>query len=162
MAKKQFDVIHAVSIFIFLVVSSLMTSTYASDMRAIELTDGTVIAGEIVSLSNGVYTVKSVSLGTIQIGDSKIRAIRAKGSRNSPGAAGDEAKSLQEKIMGNGEIMSIIQGLQSDQDLQEILRDPEIMKAVQAGDISALASNPKFIKLLDKKEIQQIRNKISQ
>ncbi|HAM53296.1 MAG TPA: hypothetical protein DCP92_22330 [Nitrospiraceae bacterium] len=139
-----------------------MTAARASEMRRIELTDGTVITGEIVSLSNGVYTVKSASLGTIQIQESKILTIGAKGSLGSSGTAGDQVKSLQEKMIGDSEVMSLIQALQNDKDLQEILRDPEIMKAVQAGDISALAANPKFMKLLNKQTIQQIKNKVSQ
>ena len=161
MLKRQFSVIYAVSVSIFLALSVIVTAVHASEMREIELTDGTVIAGEIVSLSNGIYTVRSASLGTIQIQESKISTIRAKGSLGSPGAAGDQVRSLQEKMLGDGEIMSIVQALQSDQDLQEILSDSEIMKAVQAGDISALMANPKFMKLLNKQEIQQIKNKIS-
>ncbi len=161
MFKRQFAPFHAVLFAIFLALSVVATAARASGIREIELVDGTVIAGQIVSLSNGVYTVRSDSLGTVQIPESKVRTIRAKGSPGSPAASGDQVRSLQERMMGDGEIMSLIRTLQNDPDVQEILRDPEIMKAVQAGDISALMANPKFLKLLNNQSIQQIKNKIS-
>ncbi len=162
MFKREFTLIYAVLVPIFLTLSVFVTMAHASEIREIELTDGTVIAGEIVSLSNGVYTVRSVSLGTLQIPESNIRTIRAKGSLGSHGAAGDQVKSLQEKMTGDVEVMSIIQALQNDQDLKEVMRDPEILKAAKEGDISALMANPKFMKLLNKQAIGQIKNKISQ
>ena len=137
-----------------------ISSVLASEMRQIELTDGSVISGEIVSLSKGVYTVRSETLGTLQIRESKIRTIRTKG----PGRedTGDQARSVQQMMMGDSDVMSMVKSLQSDPDFQEILRDPEVIKAAQAGDIAALMTNPKFMKLLNKQAVQQIKNKISQ
>ena len=137
-----------------------ISSVLASEMREIDLIDGSVISGEIVSLSKGVYTVRSGALGTIQIRESKIRAIRTKG----PGRqdTGDQVNSVEQKMIGDADIMSMVKSLQSDPDFQAILQDPEVVKAVQAGDIAALMANPKFMKLLNKQAVQQIKNKISQ
>ena len=137
-----------------------ISSVLASEMREIDLIDGSVISGEIVSLSKGVYTVRSGALGTIQIRESKIRAIRTKG----PGRqdTGDQVNSVEQKMIGDADIMSMVKSLQSDPDFQAILQDPEVVKAVQASDIAALMANPKFMKLLNKQAVQQIKNKISQ
>ena len=137
-----------------------ISSVLASEMREIELTDGSVISGQIVSLSKGVYTVRSASLGTIQIRESKIRVIRTKG----PGRedAGDQVNSIQQKMVGDADIMSMVKSLQSDPDFQEVLKDPEVIKAVQAGDIAALMANPKVMQLLNKQAVQRIKDKISQ
>jgi hypothetical protein len=69
-------------------------------------------------------------------------------------------KSLQDKMMNDGEIMDMIKSLQNDRDFQKILEDPEVMKAVNSGDIAALTANPGFMKLLDNKTVQDIQNKV--
>jgi len=133
----------------------------AAEMREIELTDGTIVTGEIVSLTGGVYTVRSATLGTLRIEESNIRTIRLKDSVGSSAHTGGEVMSLQNRMMSDGEIMNMIQGLQNDPEFQEILQDPEIMKAVQAGDITALVANPKFMRLLDNQAVKDIKDKIT-
>ena len=151
-------------------VSIAAASASAGDIREVELTDGSVITGEVLSLTNGVYTVKSETLGTMKIGESKIRAIREKdhgaagsaqsGPTGSPASSNVPVKSLQDKMMNDGEIMDMIKSLQNDRDFQKILEDPEVMKAVNSGDIAALMANPGFMKLLDSKAVQDIQNKV--
>jgi hypothetical protein len=167
-------------ILIFIAIAAAATLVYGAEIREIELTDGSVIAGEIVSLSGDIYTVRSATLGTIQIEESKVRSIRKKSSTsnvgdlasptkslqdktlNNPDTAGDPAgqiKSLQDKMSNDPEIMPMIQSLQDDPDFQAILQDPEIMKAVQNGDLMTLMGNPQFMKLLNKQTVQEIKNK---
>lgn len=148
-------------VLIFLALAVAATIAKAAETREIELTDGSVITGEVVSLSRGVYTVRSATLGTIKIEESKVRIIRSKGSTGNAGDNEGQVKSLQDKMMSDGEIINMVRSLQNDPDVQKILRDPEIMKAVQAGDISALMANPEFMKLLNKQAVQDIKNKIT-
>lgn len=147
---------------IFLALSAAATLVNAAEIREIELTDGSVITGEVVSLSAGVYTIRSAALGTLQVEESKVRTIRSKGSSNTTGDTAGQLKSLQEKMMSDGEVMNTIQSLQNDPDFQKILEDPEIMKAVQAGDINALMANPRFMELTNKPAVQEIGKRMSQ
>lgn len=147
---------------IFLAVSATTTLVNAAEIREIELTDGSVINGEIVSLSGGVYTIRSAALGAVQIEESKVRTIRSKGSSSNTGDTAGQLKSLQEKMTSDGEVMNTIQSLQNDPDFQKILEDPEIMKAVQAGDINALMANPRFKELINKPAVQEIGKRMSQ
>jgi hypothetical protein len=132
----------------------------AAETREIELTDGSVITGEVLSLSRGIYTVRSATLGTLRIEASDIRVIRLKGSA-APGDVGGRVRSLEDKMLGDREIMDAIRALQNDPDIQKILQDPEIMKAVQTGDIAALMRNPEFMKLLNKQTLQDINKKLA-
>ncbi len=145
---------------VILVLFALAAAANAAETREIELTDGSVITGEVLSLSEGIYTVRSATLGTLRIEASNIRVIRLKGSADL-GDAGGRVRPLEDKMSGDREIMDAIRALQNDPDIQKILQDPEIMKAVQAGDIAALMRNPEFMKLLNKRALQDINKKVA-
>jgi hypothetical protein len=158
---------------ILFAVSLAVCTAYAGEVKEIELNDGTVITGEIVSLNNGVYTIKSESLGTIKLTESKVRTIRMKGPAMVPGVqntwqqtphsadANAQAQSLQQKMMNDKEVMEKIHSLENDPEFQKILQDPEVMRAVNSGDVAALTANPQFMKLLNNRTVQEIKNKVA-
>ena len=149
---------HLILILFFLSVVFL-GQAFAGETKTFELLDGSIITGEIISFSDGIFTLKSEVLGTVRIEESKIRTIR---SRKNGGVAGDEVLALQEKMMGNEEIFAMILSLQNDPEFRAILQDPEIMSAVSSGDINALLSNQKFLKLLENPAIQDIEKMIEE
>ncbi len=135
----------------------------AGGLREIELRDGSIITGDVVSLSNGIYTIKSDSLGTVRIEESKINVIRPKSSAQGAGAmqsAAGEVRSIQTRMMNDQEVLGLIKSLQNDPDFKKILEDPDILKAVNDGDIPALMANPKFSKLLNNSTVQEIQKKV--
>lgn len=73
-----------------------------------------------------------------------------------------ERKTLEESITSDQQIMQMIFSLQNDPDVQELLQDAGIMEAVGSGDISTLMSNPKFRKILENPDIQQIQRRVGQ
>lgn len=148
-------------ILVFLALTAAASVVNAAETQEIELSDGSVITGEVVSLSGGIYTVRSATLGTLRIEASKIRVIRLQGSAGPSDAAGGQVKSLENKMLGDSEIMDVIRVLQDDPDLQKILQNPEIMRAVQTGDIAAFMRNPEFMKLLNKQAVQDINKKLA-
>lgn len=150
---------YIVAVILIILALSAATMVNAAETREIELTDGSVITGEVVSLSGGIYTVRSAALGTLRIEASSIRVIRLRGA--APSNYGCQAKSFEDRMLGDSEIMDLIHALQNDPDLQKILQDPEIMKAVQAFDIDTLMRNPEFMKLLNKQSVQDINKKLT-
>ncbi len=152
----------------FLLLSLSYLTASAGEVREIELTDGSTITGEVLSLSSGIYTIKSDILGTLRIEETKIRAIRATlppasnggGLASSATVSTGEMKSLQAKMLSDKEIMSLIQSLENDPDFKKILDDPEIMKAVNEGDFAALSANPRFMKLLNNTTVKEIEKKV--
>ena len=158
------------SVFIFFVLILLSAGLYAGEYNEIGLIDGSTIYGEIVSFNAGVYTIKSRSLGTLKVAESDIREIRVnsanKKTMNPAGpdnvSIDSEIQALQKGMQNDQEIMAIISSLQNDPDFQKIMSDPDILNAVNSGDIAALISNPKFMSLLNNQEIQDIQKKLTQ
>ena len=162
--------IRFIAICFFLAAGLAVCTAYAGEMKELELNDGTVITGEIVSLDDGVYTVKSESLGTIKLAESRVRTIRTKGSPKGSGEqnasqqnadANAQAQALQQKMMNDKEIMDKIRSLENDPEFQKILEDPEVMRAVNSGDVAALMANPQFLKLMNNRTVQEITNKVA-
>ena len=110
---------------------SLVEQTGFLEFREVELNDGSVICGEIVSVKGGIYTLKSSTLGTVKIEESKIRFIRFEPSFKTKGKQRDSEQTpteaqvqvLQQLIMGDKEIISMILSLLNDPEVQKILED---------------------------------------
>ena len=152
----------------FFILMTFSCNAFAGQLSEIELVDGGVIFGEIISHSDGVYIVRSNSLGTLKVKESEIRLIRLK-SRSSTekkivstpgGSVSPDIQALQKSMMNDKEIMGLVLSLQKDPKMQELLKDPDVMKAINSGDITTLMSNPKFIELLSNPEIQEIQKKV--
>ena len=141
-----------------LLIFLFVQNTTAGEVQVIELTDGSTITGEVLSLNNGVYVVKSESLGTVKLEESTVRAIHSKSSGTNASVA-QQTRAIQDKMMNDKEIMGLIQSLQNDPEFKKILENPEIMKAVNEGNISALTSNPQFMNLLNNATVKDIQQK---
>ena len=158
------------SVLIFFVLCLFSAGLYAGEYSEIDLIDGSTIYGEIISFNAGVYTVKSSSLGTLKVAESDIREIRVNSAnpknRDSAGqekaSIDSEIQALQTVMQNDQDIMAIILSLQDDPEFQKIISDPDILNALNSGDITALISNPKFMSLLNNQKIQQIQKKLTQ
>jgi len=146
---------------LLLVITS--SSAYAGEVQRIELRDGSVMNAEVISMHNGVYTLKSPSLGELRVNATQVQSISSLHMPASQaGSANINLNQVQSKLKANPDTKNLITGLQNDPDMQAILSDPEIMKAIQNGDYAALANNPKFQKLMNNPKIKQITGSVTQ
>lgn len=143
----------------------LASSVLASP--TIELKDGSRIQGEIQSIDNGVYTVHSSSIGTVHVAQSNIvRIIYSGDSSNAAGTSGKSSargdslthdiQQLQTGLAQDPAAVQSIMSLQSDPQIQAILSDPAIMKAIQEGDYTSLLGNPKIQALENNEQLKQL------
>lgn len=143
----------------------------AADIRNIELTDGSVVTGEIVSFSNGIYTIKTESLGILHISSAGIRAITSKpaqpGTETGPGASSpynpkftSGVKDLQQRMLNDPALLKLIMALQDDPEFKQALQDPEILEAIKTGDTGKLGSNPVIQQLLNNPALLEIYKKV--
>ncbi|WP_028315897.1 hypothetical protein [Desulfatibacillum aliphaticivorans] len=167
---------------VFFILALFAGAAFAGMVSEFQLTDGTVLRGEIIAHSGRVYSIRSKTLGVIRVHESKITSISSQ-NPSSGGVAGSsqtssytgstsstygasssggdaqvvkQSQALQRQMMSNPNIMNEIMSLSSDPEIMEILADPEIMNAVSSGDINTLMANPKFMKLLSHPKMQQI------
>ena len=162
--KRTYNIL----IFLTMLLAISICTTHAGEPAEVELVDGSIVYGEIVSLKNGVYTIDSDSMGSLKISKSKIKSIRFKSQgvnkdvrENSQTTdKSSDIQGIQKSLLADQDIFEIILSLQDDPKVQEILNDPETMRAVQSGDLQSLMSNPKFMELLNHPKIKAINKKV--
>jgi hypothetical protein len=152
---------------------ALNAVAYCGQLSKIELADGSVINGEIVTLVNGVYTIKNTAtFGEIKVGSEKISKIETANPALPDSAASliDQANNPNQSqvstygqaLMKNPENAAIVTGLAKDPALRELANDPELQAAAKKGDIQALLKNPKFMDIVNSPEIQESLKKLKQ
>ncbi len=152
----------------------LCGSAFAGEVREIVLSDGSVITAEILSFTDGVYTLRSDMMGKIIVEDEKVKEIRKKSAgsaaQKQSGAIpviqglnlnGLDFQSIQESVTGNPKLMGIVTSLENDPDVQKIMADPELMEAVRSGDLGTLLTRPEFLRLLENPKVQGIGRELA-
>jgi hypothetical protein len=133
----------------------------------LELKDGSRIQGEIQSIEKGVYTVLSPSIGTVHVAQSNIvRIVYSDDVSNAAGSSGKSSarddtvtrdiQQLQASLAQDPTAVQAIMNLQSDPQIQAVLSDPAIMKAIQDGDYTSLLGNPKIQALESNEQLKQL------
>lgn len=149
----------------FLCLGLMAQAVYAGESSVIELKDGSVISGEVVSFDGSTWIIRSASMGRLEIEASRVVSIKrqtspgrqpATGASTGNQAGSDQIQSMQRSIMADEQLMTMIMRLQNDPEVQATLQDPDIMKAVEAGDMNALLANPQFRRLMENAKIKEI------
>jgi hypothetical protein len=149
----------------FLYLCLMGQGAFAGEPSVVELKDGSIIAGEVVSFDGNTWVIESPSMGRLKIESAKVVSIRSqttagqapiRGTATGNQVNAAEMKAMQQSLMANERLMTLIMNLQDDPEVQAILQDPAIMQAVNKGDMNALLANPKFKKLMENDEIKAI------
>lgn len=146
------------------------TAAYCGQLSKIELTDGSVINGELVSYTNGVYTINAPNLGEVKVAGEKVSKIQTADSalpsttisplEQASYPNGSQVAAYQQTLMKNPENVAIVTGLIKTPSLQEMANDPDLQAAAKKGDIQALMKNPKFMEMVNSPEIQEAVQKL--
>lgn len=145
----------------FFVAISLLGSAavQAGPLQDIELSDGSVVRAEVVSMDNGRYVLRSETLGRIEMPAANIRSIAsgkapAQASTVSPNTV--QIDGIRKSIINDPEAMNKIQSLQGDPVVQNILNDADTMRAISAGDLGTLMNDPKIKALMQHSTVQEL------
>ncbi len=148
---------------------ALPLAAYCQQESRIELTDGSVINGEIASFVNGVYTINTSTFGQIKIETEQVARIESVNpsvnslgnsprQMSNPPATGFDA--YKEKVLSNPDNTTVITGLATDPQIQALAQDPQVMEAAKSGDIQALMKNKKFMDIVNNPELQKEMDKL--
>ena len=151
------------SIFLFLWVVS--SASHAGVVSQIKLVDGSVIQAEIISFSNGVYKLRSESLGTISVEEKRVQSIIPNKSQISGTPAqletadplvGQKVQGLQQKLTSDPKTMEMLLDLGNDPSMIGVLNDKDLMRAIQQGNLSTVIKNPKIQKLMKSEAVGDV------
>jgi hypothetical protein len=163
---------------ILFIVATVCSPLLASGetVREIELTDGSIIRAEVVSMRQGVYRLRSDLLGEIEVAEQRIKAIRSpeveaaaprldrepEGESYAPVATfatpapTPAAEDLQQRFQQDPRALEKILSLQNDPLVQSILQDPGTMQAIEARDLGTLLNDPKIRALMSHPTVQEL------
>jgi hypothetical protein len=158
--------------------SLLLLATFVgADERVLVLEDGSQIRGELISYEQGTYTVRTTSLGIVKLSDDQVQqvmsvkalALKAAPTPSALGATVEKIgnsvenasiEALKSAIMSSTSLMSSITSLQSDPQVQALLADPEILRAVQTLDFETLSRSPKVQALMQNPKVKALQAEI--
>jgi len=147
----------------FLVLAAV---AYGGQASKIELTDGSVINGEVIAFANGFYTINTPALGAVRIESAKVSKIQTLGLSSSDSQPGNLSQSqidtYRQKIMDNPGTADVIKGLATDPQIQDLAKDPQIQEAAKSGDIQSLLKSEKFMRAVNDPKLQEAVKKLKQ
>ncbi|ABQ24855.1 hypothetical protein [Geotalea uraniireducens] len=82
-------------------------------------------------------------------------------ARQTQGDIDAQVQEIQGKLLNDEGIMALILSMQNDPEVQALLSDPAVVNAVAAGDVKALADNPRFMQLLNKPQVREIQKRVN-
>jgi hypothetical protein len=147
----------------------IVSTVWANTQSRFVLMDGSVIQGELLSFSKGVYRINSDALGVISLSEEKIRTIKSvhdfvgsqvENSRQQGGSAGaQKIDQMQDLLLSNPETVRLIDELRDNPSVQQILQDEELMQAIAEGNLNRLSADPKIKALMNDQTIGKIIEK---
>jgi len=152
---------HLVAKTLFLAAVFAPGVSLADTTQTIHLVDGSQLRAEVISLSDGTYTLRSNTLGEMKMSASKITLITAQGTASAASVATAPSESavidnIRKSITQNPDAMSKIDALQNDPMIKDILNDKKTMRAISQGDLSALMNNPKIKALMENSTVREL------
>ena len=162
---------------LFLFLSSLSLAANVCAEQVITLKDCSQIKGDLVGVKDDVYTVKTSTLGEINVSSSQVANISnphalpasivtAPSASPIMGAASSDisgqVQAAQAKLMADPQTMTEIQALVQDPEITQLLSDPTLLQAVTAKDPAAVQSNPKAQALMQNPKMRALMDKLQQ
>lgn len=144
-----------IRLLLLLALSAGYGTALAADSR-IELSDGSLLRGQVSAVDSDGYWIDTTTLGRIHVPQAEIRAIypcppcTPEGQGGGSGAAGyrDQIEDIQLRMAMSPGIMESILALQDDPEILALLADGALMQRIMTGDIAGLNGDPRLEALM--------------
>ena len=155
-------------------VLSLAITVHAQTIKVITLKDGSMLKGKVLGLKDGIYTLETSNLGKVSIPETDILSIAApaapgsvyqestSGNSSQKAQLMNQVEQLQGSIMTDPGLMSEIQNLINDEEIQAILSDPKLMNDVMSYDPEKIQQNDSIQNLMQNPKMLNLMNKVQQ
>lgn len=74
--------------------------------------------------------------------------------------AAGAVEQMQDQMLADPQIMTLIGTLQNDPQMKALLADPKVLDAVLSGDYGVLLGDPRFRAILDGRQVKEIGQKL--
>lgn len=116
--------------------------------------DGTRVTGHFISVKNGAYTLASVKTGTmIQVPATEVKRVTFDADKK---AGMFSMEAWTEKLLASPTLMEAMTRLAEDKQVQAVLDDPKLMKALDEGQYYRVMKDKKIRGLLSNDSVQTI------
>ena len=157
------------TLFLIIAAANLALYAHAQAAKVITLKDGSVIKGNVLQLTDGIYTLETDNLGKVNVAESEIVSIAAE-STPALQATGDtasaalkgQAQEIQTNLLSDPSIMAEIQNIMQDPEIRGVLSDPAFMNAIMSYDPKQIQQSEKTQYLLQNPKFQSLMEKIQQ
>lgn len=172
-------------IYIIAFIAVIMPLGVFAQSSKITLSDNTIIYGTVVGMSNGIYVIKTQTMGELNIDAENVVSISSlKNNSNSSDnssqikiieeskrnnysnkntQSSDYNSSLQEQANMRVQSMTMdsnfldsLMSLSENSMMNDIMNDPEIMDAINRGDYDFLMQNDKMHGLMESDDIKSL------
>ena len=141
--------------------------------QVITLKDGSQVKGELVSVKDDVYTIRTPAMGDVSVNSSQVGSISnpqampapatpAPSVSNTSADTANQIQAAQTRVMADPQIMAEIQAIAQDPEITQLLSDPALLQAVTSKDMAAVQNNPKAQALIQNPKMRAIMEKIQQ
>jgi len=149
---------------------------HARDKKVIKLTDGSILKGKVIELKDEIYTIEILTewqndsgkpVAPLKIPASSVESITAflppQNTQSSENAdLQGQAFELKDKIMGDTGIMGGVNQLAEQEEIKQLLSDPQLLNDVMSMDPEKIQNNEKIQELMNNPEMQKLMLQIQQ
>ncbi len=199
--RKEVSAMRRIVLTAAFAVSLIPAGLFAGPQMTVTLKDSSVLHGELIEMKDGVYRLRTTTLGEVKIPAGNVAFIAAQeepkassphkqgpavpvpsprqsgpaireGAPRQEKAGGVSSDNLQEQQKtANSQVQSMLMdtsfmekmtGLGQNQQMQDVMQDPEIMEAIQKGDYNFLMNNDKMKELIESPDMQELMGGMSE